>query len=399
LHGRRALLLRWTRPRDPRKGAAGHPRFAGRPRRWPAVQRSQTALLAYRRKPQPALGRTQRCGTGRDLEGHDRTATADVVSLDSRRPAPVCRVHRRAGKGRRRCSGRPAARRTPAPSLGRLVTGVTAPFFARSLSIAKYSERFVTMQNSTIRTAIGTGLILLIPLFLWLLAIWHWRPGAVVLTFVLLFGAAGLAYQLVVAKKLSNKAYRFAVGLALAAVLLLVWMNAAVGGILGDDPANMMYFGVLLVGFIGAIVARLEPQGMSRALFAMAFAMALVPAIALIIGTPAFANGMVAVFGLHAFYAMLFVGSALLFRLASCEHGTLDLKPTAEWRIVLFFGIKPLRGIKTMRTRMLFATLLTLALCTAGYAQTLDKAKLDQFFDRLAEKKRAMGSLTIAKDG
>jgi CubicO group peptidase (beta-lactamase class C family) len=52
-----------------------------------------------------------------------------------------------------------------------------------------------------------------------------------------------------------------------------------------------------------------------------------------------------------------------------------------------------------MKIKSLFATLLTLALFTAGYAQTLDKAKLDQFFDRLAEKNKAMGSLTIAKDG
>src|SRR5262249_8316797 len=54
---------------------------------------------------------------------------------------------------------------------------------------------------------------------------------------------------------------------------------------------------------------------------------------------------------------------------------------------------------KTMKTNARFATLLTLALSTTGYAQTLDKAKLDQFFDRLAEKNKAMGSLTIAKDG
>ena len=40
-----------------------------------------------------------------------------------------------------------------------------------------------------------------------------------------------------------------------------------------------------------------------------------------------------------------------------------------------------------------------LAVFTAVSAQTLDKAKLDQFFDRLAEKNKAMGSLTIAKDG
>ena len=52
-----------------------------------------------------------------------------------------------------------------------------------------------------------------------------------------------------------------------------------------------------------------------------------------------------------------------------------------------------------MKIKILFATLLTLVSFTAGYAQTLDKAKLDQFFDRLAEKNKAMGSLTIAKEG
>ena len=176
--------------------------------------------------------------------------------------------------------------------------------------------------------AIGPGFILLIPLVLTLLASWHWRPGALVLAFVLLFGGAGLTYGLVAKKMMSNKAYRFAAGVALTAVFLLVWMNAAVGGILGDDPANMMYFGVLLVGFIGAVIARLEPQGMSHALLATAFAMAVVPAIALIIGTPAFANGVVAVFGLHVCYAMLFVGSALLFRRAAREQDSLTLKPT-----------------------------------------------------------------------
>jgi CubicO group peptidase (beta-lactamase class C family) len=59
----------------------------------------------------------------------------------------------------------------------------------------------------------------------------------------------------------------------------------------------------------------------------------------------------------------------------------------------------PTRGTKHMKIKILLATLLTLVLFTAGHAQTLDKAKLDQFFDRLAEKNKAMGSLTIAKDG
>ena len=43
--------------------------------------------------------------------------------------------------------------------------------------------------------------------------------------------------------------------------------------------------------------------------------------------------------------------------------------------------------------------MLTFALSGALSAQTPDKARLDQFFDRLAEKNKAMGSLTIAKDG
>lgn len=55
-----------------------------------------------------------------------------------------------------------------------------------------------------------------------------------------------------------------------------------------------------------------------------------------------------------------------------------------------------------IRKRILFLTtklLLCALMFTAGYAQTPDKAKFEQFFDRLAEKNKAMGSLTLAKDG
>lgn len=52
-----------------------------------------------------------------------------------------------------------------------------------------------------------------------------------------------------------------------------------------------------------------------------------------------------------------------------------------------------------MKTKTLFTTLLMLALVTTGGAQTLDKAKLDQLFDRLLEKNKGMGSLVLAKNG
>jgi D-alanyl-D-alanine carboxypeptidase len=52
-----------------------------------------------------------------------------------------------------------------------------------------------------------------------------------------------------------------------------------------------------------------------------------------------------------------------------------------------------------MKIKILFAFLLMFALFNSISAQTADKAKLDRFFDRLAEKNQAMGSLTVAKDG
>ena len=66
---------------------------------------------------------------------------------------------------------------------------------------------------------------------------------------------------------------------------------------------------------------------------------------------------------------------------------------------VLAMGIDIRKVFKTLKASALFATLLTLALPVTGFAQTLDKTKLDEFFDRLAEKNKAMGSLVIAKDG
>ena len=77
-----------------------------------------------------------------------------------------------------------------------------------------------------------------------------------------------------------------------------------------------------IVGLIGAAVARLRPNGMARALFVTALAQALVLAVAVILliarnpqvttWTPPEWRG----FGGNAFFAMLFGGSALLFRKA-----------------------------------------------------------------------------------
>ena len=52
-----------------------------------------------------------------------------------------------------------------------------------------------------------------------------------------------------------------------------------------------------------------------------------------------------------------------------------------------------------MKIKLLLGIILSLAIFSSASAQPLDKAKLDQLFDRLLEKNKGMGSITIAKDG
>jgi hypothetical protein len=204
-----------------------------------------------------------------------------------------------------------------------------AALWSRTLPELLYTalkERSSTMLNrntyrSVVGVALATAFILLIPL----LAAPAWTLFDFVFAGALIFGT-GLTYVLV-ARKAGNIAYRAAVGIALAAAFILVWLTGAVG-IIGseDNNANLMYVGVLAVGIIGAIVARFRPHGMARALFATALAQALVAVIALIIelGSLWSPPGVLGTLILNGFFAALFVGSALLFRDAAREQTPVD---------------------------------------------------------------------------
>jgi len=176
----------------------------------------------------------------------------------------------------------------------------------------------IMMKNKNI---IGIALATAFILLLLLLAMQFtdevvWDLADFAFAGALLFGA-GLTYELA-ARKTGNFAYRAAVVVALAAAFILVWVNAAVG-IIGDEDelANLMYIGVLAIGFIGAIIARFRPHGMARALFATALAQALVTVIALIaeLGSPWSGPGEILI--LNGFFIALWVGSAFLFRRTS----------------------------------------------------------------------------------
>jgi hypothetical protein len=123
------------------------------------------------------------------------------------------------------------------------------------------------------------------------------------------------------ARLTGNRAYRAGVGVAVAAAFILVWMNLAVG-IIGseDNPANLMYAGVLAIGVIGAAITRFRPQGMARALVATALAQILVGVVALIGGLGSTgANWPRVIVVLTLFFSALWLLSAWLFRRAGVQ--------------------------------------------------------------------------------
>jgi hypothetical protein len=197
-----------------------------------------------------------------------------------------------------------------------------AALWARTLPELFYTalkERSTILAGNLYRAVLGVAFAMAFILLIPLLAAPAWSLADFVVAGALIFGT-GLTYVLV-ARKAGNIAYRAAVGVALAAALLLVWINLAVG-VIGteDELANLMYVGVFAVGIIGAIVARFRPHGMSRALFATVLAQALVAAIALTFGLGSEWSRPVEILGVTGLFVALFVGSALLFRHAGRQQ-------------------------------------------------------------------------------
>lgn len=139
----------------------------------------------------------------------------------------------------------------------------------------------------------------------------------------IVFGAMLLAVGVpleLVARASRNWSYRGAALLALLGGFLTVWANLAVG-IVGseENPANMLFFGALLVGIVGTIVARARAEGMSMAMLATAAALGIAFVIAVAGPTDEpFVPHWRELLGTSVFAAM-FLGSAALFRSAARE--------------------------------------------------------------------------------
>jgi len=193
-------------------------------------------------------------------------------------------------------------------------------------------ETLMTIPKHILRPLVLTAIIMLFPIFGSLYVDdWHWHWYSFVFAGALVFSAA-LGYELV-ARRMNNKTYRLAVGVAVITGFAMNWVNFAVGvfGEFDDIPTKPFYWGVILIGLIGATVVRFKPRGMMYVMAAMAIAQMTVPVIALIVWPVEirhlrhvafpmlFAPTVAGAFGANAIFAALFIGSALLFRRASAS--------------------------------------------------------------------------------
>jgi hypothetical protein len=120
-----------------------------------------------------------------------------------------------------------------------------------------------------------------------------------------------------------NRYYRAAFGLGLLGSFLLTWANLAVG-IVGseDNPANMWFFGALLIGIAGACIAHLHTKGMAAAMAATALCLWIAFGIAVSGPTDEpFVPHSRELLGTSLF-AALFLASAWLFRTAARDQSS-----------------------------------------------------------------------------
>jgi len=121
-----------------------------------------------------------------------------------------------------------------------------------------------------------------------------------------------MTYALI-ARRMGAWSYKAGVGLALFAGFAFGWSNMVQVADSGH-PENLAYHSVLVMGFVGALLARLKARGLALTLFAMAATLALI-AVMLPSGAPPDMALRMAIG--HGAYVVLFTMAGLLFRHAS----------------------------------------------------------------------------------
>lgn len=170
-------------------------------------------------------------------------------------------------------------------------------------------------QKLAWRVAGWAGVALLVPLVSSrIVEGWNWGPGAFACTYLLFF-STGMAYTRI-ARHAAVWTYKAGVALALVAGFVLGWATM-VHLSETERPIHLVNFGVLAVGAIGAVLARLRARGLSYALFAMAAALILAWTMTQVVFTDSIAGPVWNIGVVHGGFVLLFATSGLLFRHAS----------------------------------------------------------------------------------
>lgn len=178
--------------------------------------------------------------------------------------------------------------------------------------IGENTTHMSQLGKTMLRVALGALAVWMVPLVAsQFVEDWHWGVGGFAFVYVLFF-LTGLVITLV-ARNMAVWSYKAGVGVAVVAGFVLGWSTWVQAADL-ENPANFWYDIVLVVGTVGALLARLEARGLARTLFAMAATLALISVILPSGAPPDMARRMA--IG-HGVYVALFAASGLLFRHAS----------------------------------------------------------------------------------
>ena len=187
-------------------------------------------------------------------------------------------------------------------------------------------ERTDRWQGSPWRIAMwgAAALLLALPAVAMLVtAEMQWSVGDFVLVGTMLL--AGCVTIELAARSSRSVAYSLGSGVAVASAFLLILVNGAVG-FLGseDNPANLVFFGVIAVAVLASVLAGFRAAGMSRAMFAAALAQLAVGLAAIPAGwaSPG-ADGLYEVALGTGLFCTLWLVAAGLFRKAAREQGSL----------------------------------------------------------------------------
>ncbi len=176
------------------------------------------------------------------------------------------------------------------------------------------------LSTSIARVAGVTASILLIPFIaMRFTSEVNWTFSDFLIMGILIFGT-GMAYTLI--SRISDTlSYKLAVGTGIGTGFFLIWSNLAVGLIASEnEDINALYFGLIVLGFAGALVARFQAKGMTWVMGSIAAGQMGIAAFALATGAQHLPHSSVTeILGVNLFFTVFWTASALLFRQAARE--------------------------------------------------------------------------------